>query len=47
MVAYEDGPNANQQAMHYLKREQKVQRGDSIRIKMACNGGYAAVLSAE
>ena len=45
MVSYEDGVNANKQAMHYVKREQEVKKGQTIRVKMARNGGFAAVLS--
>jgi len=45
MVSYEDGVNANKQAMHYMKREQEVKKGQTIRVKMARNGGFAAVLS--
>lgn len=47
MISYEDGVNANKQAMHYMKREQQVKKGQTIRVKMARNGGFAAVLSAE
>lgn len=47
MVSFEDGVNANKQAMHYMKREQQVKKGQTIRVKMARNGGFAAVLSAE
>lgn len=47
MVSYEDGVNANKQAMHYMKREQQVTKGQTIRVKMARNGGFAAVLTAE
>ena len=47
MVSYEDGVNANKQAMHYVKHEKQVKKGDKIQVKMARNGGFAAVLSAE
>jgi alpha-glucosidase len=47
MVSYEDGVNANKQAMHYMKREKQVKKGQKIQIKMARNGGFAAVLTAE
>jgi alpha-glucosidase len=47
MISYEDGVNANKQAMHYMKREKQVKKGDKIQVKMARNGGFAAVLSAE
>ena len=47
MVSFEDGVNANKQAMHYKKRTQQVKKGQTIRVKMARNGGFAAVLTAE
>ena len=47
MVSYEDGVNAYKQAMHYVKREQQVKKGQTIKVKMARNGGFAAVLTAE
>ena len=47
MVSYEDGVNANKQAMHYVKHEKRVKKGDKIQVKMARNGGFAAVLTAE
>ena len=47
MESYEDGVNANKQAMHYVKKEQQVKKGQKIQVKMARNGGFAAVLSAE
>ena len=47
MVSYEDGVNAYKQAMHYVKREQQVKKGQTIQVKMARNGGFAAVLTAE
>ena len=47
MVSYEDGVNANKQAMHYMKYEKQVKKGQKIKVKMARNGGFAAMLSAE
>ena len=47
MVSFEDGVNANKQAMHYVKREKQVKKGQTIQVKMARNGGFAAVLSME
>ena len=44
MTSFEDGSNANRQAMHYYKKETSVKKGQTIRIKMARNGGFAAVL---
>ena len=47
MISYEDGVNANKQAMHYMKFEKQVKKGQKIKVKMARNGGFAAMLSAE
>ena len=47
MISYEDGVNANKQAMHYMKYEKQVKKGQKIKVKMARNGGFAAMLSAE
>ena len=44
MTSFEDGSNANRQAMHYYKKESVIKKGEVIRIKMARNGGFAAVL---
>jgi alpha-glucosidase len=44
MTSFEDGINANRQAMHYVKNVKKVKKGQSIKVKMARNGGFAAVL---
>lgn len=44
MTSFEDGKNANRQAMHYVKNVQKVKKGQNITIKMAKNGGFAAVI---
>lgn len=44
MTAFEDGCNANQQAMHYVKSSKTVKKGDVIQVKMARNGGFAAVI---
>ena len=45
MISYEDGVNANKQAMHYIKNEKQVKNGEKIKVKMARNGGFAAVLT--
>lgn len=47
MTSYEDGVNANRQAMHYIKNVRSVTKGQTIKIKMARNGGFAAVISGE
>ncbi len=44
MTAFKDGVNANYQAMHYNKVEQNVNSASIIRIHMAKNGGWAAVI---
>ena len=35
---------ADMQAMHYVKNERQVKKGDVVKINMVRNGGYAAVL---
>jgi alpha-glucosidase len=45
LTSFEDGPNANGQAMDYNIRKQEVKKGDKIHIKMARNGGWAAELA--
>ena len=44
LTSFEDGVNAHRQAMHYVKNEREVHRGDSVVIKMVRNGGYAAII---
>ncbi|KAA6349680.1 alpha-glucosidase [termite gut metagenome] len=44
MTAFEDGLNADSQAMDYDVRKTSVKQGDKIHIKMARNGGWAAVI---
>ena len=44
MTSFEDGINAGRQAMDYLRKESHVKSGDKIQIKMARNGGFAAVI---
>lgn len=44
ITSYEDGVNANRQAMHYIKKEGQVKKGQTIQIRMVCNGGFAAVI---
>lgn len=43
-ISYEDGVNANSQAMHNVKRETLVQKGATLRIRMVRNGGFVAIL---
>jgi alpha-glucosidase len=42
MVSFEDGINAGRQAMDYRRKESTVKAGETIHIKMARNGGFAA-----
>lgn len=44
LTSFEDGSNAHRQAMHYVKNVREVRKGDTVRIRMARNGGYAASL---
>ena len=44
MTAFKDGVNANYQAMHYNKVEQKVNKSSTIEVTMMRNGGFAAVI---
>ena len=44
MTAFKDGLNAGYQAMHYNKVELNVNRSSAIEVKMARNGGFAAVI---
>lgn len=44
MTSFEDGINADRQAMDYRMKEAAVSHGDKIKIKMARNGGFAAII---
>lgn len=44
LTAFKDGLNAGYQAMHYNKVEQNVTSASTIEVKMARNGGWAAVI---
>ncbi len=44
MTSFEDGVNADRQAMHYVKNQKQVKKGQTITVKMARNGGFAAVI---
>lgn len=44
MEYFEDGINADRQAMDYRKKTINVKNGDKITINMARNGGWAAVI---
>lgn len=42
MTSFEDGVNADLQAMDYKKRERKVDASTVVKIDMVRNGGWAA-----
>ncbi len=44
MVSFEDGINAGRQAMDYRRKESVIKPGEKLSIKIARNGGWAAVL---
>ena len=44
MTSFKDGINAGRQAMDYRRDESSVKKNDVIKIKMARNGGFAAVI---
>lgn len=44
LTGFEDGPNAFRQAMDYRKTERRVGNDDKVTLKMARNGGWAAVI---
>lgn len=44
MTSFEDGINANHQAMDYHKKTRSVKRGDKISLQLARNGGFAAII---
>lgn len=44
LTSFEDGINAERQAVDYKKKTTLVKSGDTLKIKMARNGGFAAVL---
>lgn len=44
LTSFEDGVNAGRQAMDYRMNSSNVKKGQKLPIKMARNGGFAAVL---
>lgn len=44
MTSFEDGVNANRQAMDYKKKEYTLKKDDKITVRLARNGGFAAVI---
>ena len=45
MVAFEDGINANRQAMDYRRKEATVDSLTSLDVKLARSGGFTAILT--
>ena len=44
LTEFTDGINSDTQAMDYRKAVRTVRKGDSLKIDMVRNGGYAAVI---
>ena len=44
MTSFEDGVNANRQAMDYRKKERDLKKGDKVTVRLARNGGFAAII---
>lgn len=44
ITAFEDGINAGRQGADYKKREYEISKGETLKIRMVRNGGFAAVL---
>ena len=44
LTSFEDGPLASRVAVNYVKKQRKVHKNDRIKISMARNGGYAAII---
>ena len=44
MTPFVDGVNANRMAMDYRQEKVSVEKGTKLHIKMARNGGFAAVI---
>lgn len=44
LTSFEDGINAERQALDYKKKTTQVKSGDILKIKMARNGGFAAII---
>lgn len=42
MYYFEDGPNADYQAMDYREGKKQAAKGETLKIKLARNGGYVA-----
>ena len=46
LTSFEVGANADRQSMHYTMNVREVRKGDTVKIRMVRNGGYAASLEA-
>lgn len=44
MTSFEDGINAHRQAMDYRRKIRQVDSTSQIPVKMACNGGWTAII---
>lgn len=44
ITSFEDGVNAKRQAMDYRKKQWTIKRNNTLKIRMARNGGFAAVI---
>ena len=40
--AFEDAPDADVNAVHYVRREFTIKAGDKIKVRLAPGGGFAA-----
>jgi alpha-glucosidase len=40
--AFEDAPDADKNAEHYVRREFTIKAGDKIKVRLAPGGGFAA-----
>jgi alpha-glucosidase len=45
LVSFEDGPNADRNAVDYRRRERVVRPGESLTVRLAPGGGWAGRLS--
>ena len=45
MTSFEDGANAHRQAMDYRRKNRSVDSQGTLDVKLARNGGFAAVLT--
>jgi alpha-glucosidase len=45
MTEFRDGPNAHRNAQDFVKEAKLVDKNETVSIKLAPGGGYAAILS--